>query len=410
MRYNSGNIVQPFRKNVSCMFIIYWVVLVFWQNVGGAEVRSSVDMVIKIGLLAYFVWFYLRKAKRISKKIVWVFLLSASLLITAAREEQFPLSNVIAYAFPIIFITMVYGLGDRMEINRQHLVAFCNCVIAITLYAAIYAVIFCWDQFETVFMINIAYGNELSSFFASNFEYGMYLVAAIICCLISLKYNNDSRKKKRFYICCIVVFSINLILTFSRTALFAIIGFFLVYMLFGKGKLRRWILALMLISLVAVFVSPDLRTFLFNVVLKRNALGDRDILAVNAIEYFANGSVADILFGHGIYKSRVYFELEYGHGSVHNAYLQMLLYSGLVGFLFMLIFLLAQVYVSFRTIRRDRFIGIVSFGCVMMAMMMMMSTTAIIFTSSIDSYFLTMFFIVVPKYVRNSLYRGSFDS
>lgn len=399
--YNQSE--HSFRKNVGFMFVIYWGILVFWQNVSGAQTRGTIDTIIKIGLLAYFIGFYLRRAKVINIKIIPVFFLAFSLIITATGESQFSLSNVIAYAYPILFLSMVYGFGDGHEINRSQLVSFCNCVIGITLYAAIYAILFRWDQFAGALSLSAAYGSELCSFFISNHEYGMYLVAAIISCLLCLKYTlKINKKRKIIYIIAIALFSVNLILTFSRTSLLGLGIFLIVYCLFEKAKARKWIIMIAVAIIVIMTLSPTISTFVNNIVLKENNTAGRDVLFAQGVQYFQNGTLFEKIFGHGINAPRLYFESYYDHGSVHNGYLQVLLYYGLVGFISMSAFILHQVIVSIRFLKVDRHIGAISLALLLSAAAMMFTNTAIIFTSAIDSYFLTIFFIVVPKYLRNS--------
>jgi len=118
--------------------------------------------------------------------------------------------------------------------------------------------------------------------------------------------------------------------------------------------------------------------------------------------------VVEKVFGYGYAETRAHFVTSLDHGSVHNAYLQVLLYYGLVGCVSMVLFVLTQVITSIRFLRVDRFVGTVSLALVLCAAAMMVTNTAILFTSPIDSFFLTMFFIWVPKYVRNCVRQNEF--
>jgi len=400
----------PFRKSVAFLLVFYWAVLVAWQNISSAEARSSVDVVIKVGLLAYFSWFYLRRGRLVSGKILWVLLLAVFLLVTAFSETEFPLSNVIAYGYPVIFLTMVYGLGDRYEITRKQLLGFCNWVIGIVLYACIYAFIFCQDQFIGILAVSQAYGNELTSFFLSSHEYGMYLACAMVSCGLCLKYNNQmTRIRKAFYIVVLAVFDLNLVLTFSRTSMAGLAVFLLVFILTEKGRLKWWILGMLLVLGIIILSSPELSDYVYRIVLKENNMANRDNLISGGIRYYQAGSLLEKMFGYGIYDTRIYFEYYLRNGSVHNAYLQVLLYYGAAGFCFLIVFLLTQIAVAVKMIRVDRFFGSVRLGLVGMALLMMFTNTAIIFTSPIDSYFMTVYMFVVPKYVGNAIVRHRFQ-
>ena len=416
-RLSSGNapenklrILRPsYLTNVSFMFFLYWAVLVAWQNISRAEARSSVDVIIKTGLLILFVGFYLFNAKYIYKKILWVILFSISLMITLFSEPDFPFSILIAYVYPILILTMVYGFGDKYEIDRDQLTAFCNCVIIVLMFAAVYAAVFNTEHFTSALSFTSAYGNELASFFLSSHEYGMYLVYGIAACFICLRYKERRLSKRILYYIAIVVFLINLVLTFSRTSMLAAVLLFAVCILFLKNKKLWFYSVLLMITGIIVIISvPALWNFVYRVILKENNLAGRGELNAIAVDYFIEGTWFQKLFGHGVYESRTYFENMTTHGSVHNAYLQVLVYYGLIGSLSLTVFLISQFYACIREIKKDRFIGVISLGILVSAAAVMFTNTPIIFTSPIDSYFLTIFAVIVPKYVRNAINSGRF--
>lgn len=400
---------DSFTRNVSFMFVVYWGILVFWQNVSGAETRGTMDLLIKVGLMIYFVGFYLLRARTFNIKGLPVLLLAISLLITASTESTFSLGNLVSYAYPVIILFVVYGFGDNLQINREQLLAFCKCVIGITLYAAIYAVIFCWDQFAGALSLNSAYGNELSSFFISNHEYGMYLVAAIVACILCLNLSKGlDTIRKMCYLAIIAFLAVNLILTFSRTSMLGLAVFLFVYVLWGKKTARKWLVSLAVVLVVVIAAFPRLTEFVWNIVFKGNNAADRDVLLEQGVRYYNNGEIIQKLFGHGIYETQNYFEKHFEHSSVHNAYLQVLLYYGLAGLGMLIVFLLSQLVGGIRFYKKDRYMGAVFVGLLLSAMAMMFTNTAIIFTSPIDSFFLTVFFVLIPKYVRNSILQEKF--
>ncbi len=402
---------QPFHKSVGFLFASYWTILVAWQNISRSETRSNIDIVIKIGLLLYFTVFYLKRSSVLHSNILLVFVIGATLMITATRSEDFSLSILISYIYPLLFMTMVYSIGNHFVIIQKHLIIFCNWIIVVVLYASIYALIFCREQFVNAFSVSNAYGNELSSFFISSHEYGLYLVAGIVSSFLCLTISPAiSPAKALFYIAALAVFAVNLILTFSRTSLLSLAIFLIIFAVFGKGSLRRWIIVLSISCIIIVFCSPKLSSFVFDIVLKGNNLAGRDTLFDAAIDYYASGSFVDKLFGFGITSSRDLFSSTLNHGSVHNAYLQILLYYGAIGLSALVLFLLSQIMTNIRLFRKNRFWGSIFLGLNLSAAAIMFTNTTIIFTSPIDSYFLTIFMFIVPKYVRNALNQGVFDN
>lgn len=410
MRRNRFIIKTEYFGNVSFMLFLYWAVLVLWQNISGTTAKSAGDVVVKIGLLLYFVVFYLLRAKRLYFKAGWALVLVLCLVIPFLGEADRSMNVMVSYIYPVLVLFMAYGLGDKLEINKKQLVAFCNSVILVVLYAAIYAVIFCADQFKAAFSIDYAYGNELSSFFVSNFEYGVYLMCGIVACMICMYFQpRATRFMKAFYAIAIAVFAVNIVLSFSRTTIFSMILFLLVYVVFSKNrKYKTAIIVLAVLTALAIAFIPELNRFVFDIVLKGNTMSGRDELGELAMKYFDKSTGLEKFFGHGISESRAFFEEATSHGSVHNAYLQVLVYYGLSGVAFVVIFLVMQIITCVKEMKKDRFIGVVSLGLVCAAALIMVTTTAIIFNSSIDSFFVTMFMILIPKYVRNSIQNNRF--
>lgn len=402
---------RAYLKSVAFMLFLYWMILVIWQNISGAGNLNTADTVIKIGLLLYMVVYFVFHARKISSKIFVVFAFALMLIITFFSEQSIDLRTVINYAYPVLLTAMVYCFGDDFKIKREHLIAFFNCVIILVSYTAFYAIIFCQDQFESAFSITTAYGNELTSFFTSNYEYGIYLAFAIIACLVCIRLKrNELTRAKVPYILAILLFVPNLILTYSRTSIFATIIAFVIFFVFDKNKkFKSWALIITIFVIAIILLVPTLREFVFEIVMKGNESADRDILFKSALDFFKDGTVFEKIFGHGITSTQDFFEAETDHGSAHNAYLQVLVYYGIVGLAVMLVFLISQLYLNIKLIKKNRFMGAIFTAMLVSACVMMFTTTSIIFTSPIDSYFLTILAVVVPKFVRNSIYSGEFD-
>lgn len=158
-----------------------------------------------------------------------------------------------------------------------------------------------------------------------------------------------------------------------------------------------------------IFLSKDVREFFFKIVLKDNNLAGRDELYELAIQYFNNADVWEQLFGRGITETRDYFTISTTHGSVHNAYLQVLLYYGVIGLIFMLCFILCRFFAAIKLIKKDKFLGVLNLGLTLTGVLLMTTNTSIIFNSPIDSFFLTSFFMVIPKYTENAVINESFN-
>ncbi|MBR0206036.1 MAG: O-antigen ligase family protein [Clostridia bacterium] len=391
--------------------VFYWIVLVVWQNISTTVTRTGLDLVIKVILILWITFEFLRVKHTVGKKCI-PFVLFALFMVLAycLNERTNELSVIINYAYPLLFVFLTYVVGDRFTINRRELLQICNGVILVVAYMALYAIIFDNDQIVSALSIQSAYGNELRSFFVSSHEYGLYLAGGIVSCLIALRIKARERiQEKYYYWIAMFLFFPNLILTFSRTSLLGLICVVAVLLVFSKrNNIKKYLIVCVLLLALLLVCNPSLRNYAYTVVLKENKLGGRGDLYRLAISYYSGGTVMEKIFGHGVETTRAYFEIMTTHGSVHNAYLQMLLFFGLIGFTIMMAFLVIQVAGVFKIFRKDRFCGSMMLAVLVMGLAIMFTDTTYIFFPSTDSYFLTIIAIVFPKYIRNAIQSDSF--
>ena len=412
IRTNFLRISTNKEKNVSLMLFFYWAVLVLWQNINPAGTAgTAADTVIKLGLLGSLSVYFLLNPRSNYRYFLLFGLFVASIIVSFSMESPISLRSFVNYLYPVIFVFLTLLVGDKNEINKRQLLTFLKLVIVIVLYAACYAIIMMPDKFIGAMNLTNAYGNELKSFFFSNHEYALYLSSGIISCVMCLELDkNKPFSKVLLYLIIILFFGVNLILTFSRTFMLGMLCFFIVYCLLNiKSSFSK--LALLAAGTVTIFIFAvsEYREFVFRILMKENNLAGRDELSDYALKIFEKGNAIGKLFGQGVTRVQNTLSNEFEHSSVHNGYLQLLLYFGAVGLGFMICFILTRLIASIKAIKKHKFIGIISVAFVLMCVVIMPFNTTIIFTSQIDSYFLTMFMLIVPKYVINSINAGNFD-
>ena len=391
------------------VIFIYWAVLVVWQNISEYSAQGTIDTLLKIGLLLFLTISYLaitgknQTIKPLNLALFTLFLLTQ--IFTLFFELNFSFRIIVSYVFPLLFVFLSFVYNSSYKISKAEYVTFLNCIIAVVAYSALYAVVFKTEYFRQAFSISSAYGNELSSFFVSNHEYGMYLLAGIIACIVCLEYKKEQPLRKKFlYFACILLFIPNLVLTFSRTSILAMVGFLTIYVFFmGQSKTKRWAVAAIFALLMIFIFSQTFRDFILKIVLKENTSAGRDVLYRLAIDFYKDSDLLHQIFGSGIQTARSFFDAETSHGSVHNAYLQVLVYYGVVGLTFMIGIILSRLNASVKLIKKDKFTGIVLLALTVSCILLLFSNTTILFNSPIDSFFLTAFFIVIPKYLENGL-------
>ena len=406
------NYVKQKSNRIYKVVLFYWIILVIWQNLRHTVTRSGIDLAIKVGLILWLLIEFLWVEHTFSKKpfIYFSTFLTFFLLVYVFIERSFKFSTILIYIYPLLLVFLTCVLGNSFTINIHELLYLCNGTVITVAYITIFGLIFHSDQFIKALTASTAYGNELRSFFVNSHEYGLYLAGGVVCCLIALKIKSRAKIRDKFYYwLALLLFFPSLLLTYSRTTLLGILCVFVVLVIFSKknGIKRALIIGGIIIALLIIFIEP-VRTFVFNNILKENKLGVREDIYQMSFEYFKEGSVTEILFGRGIEASRAFSVEETTHTSVHNAYLQILLYYGIIGLLFLAVFYIVQIIETIKLLKINRFCGAMMLAVEIMGIVVMFTNTAYVFFSSTDSYFLTLVSIIVPKYVRNAINDGVF--
>lgn len=409
--YSEKN-TSKYQNNVDIVFFIYWAVLVLWQNINPGGTGTMYDTLIKTALFGITIVYFLLHTKGNNFKYFGVFIIFAiNILISFLSERYVSLRTILNYFFPVLLSFFTLIIGSKYEIRKSQLIRFLNCVIAVVLYTALYAMLFMPEYFVNALSIDSAYGNELSSFFYSNHEYALYLLSGIISCIFIIELDKGIHLfRKILYVVCGIIFGINLILTFSRTFILGAVSFFAIYLIFNrKSKFAKLIFVLVILVLLVIIFIPQANEFFIKIVLKDNNLAGRDDLSDLAVKTFNDSSLFQKLWGQGVTKMQSLFTDVTSHQSVHNAYLQILLCFGVSGLMAILLFLFTRFLNSIKIIRHNRFIGVANTAMVISCFAVMFFNTTMLFNSSVDSFFLTVFMIIVPKYVGNAILNDTFD-
>lgn len=398
-------------QKIGTVFFLYWAILVLWQNINPGQTGTTADTLLKMILLLSMTLYFCTHKKGNFTQLPVFLVFTVSILCSFLMETAFSLRLLLHYFFPLLFAFLVLIVGGNTEMNRKQLLGFLHGVIFVVLYAALYAVIVMPHKFLSAFQVSGAYGNELSSFFNSSHEYALYLFAGAVSCLVCLELSPKlSIGKKFFYICCAVLFLVNLCLTFSRTFMLSAFCFVLLYMLINrKSSWAKWMFFAGTFGVIVIFTVPFLREYIFRILMKENNPAGRDDLAELALQVFQEAPILGKLFGSGLSIIQHTFVAEAGHRSVHNAYLQILLYFGISGLVILVLFLLSHLISCIKLTAKHRFLGTVTTALAISCVIAMMFNTATVFTSSIDSFFMTAYTIIVPRYVSNAVKSSHFS-
>ena len=312
----------------------------------------------------------------------------------------FAASAVITFLFMTAQIAIFMIINRRMEIGGQSLDRFCKLMILIAVAMCVYNMIAHWDRFRIVFDLSFgAYGQECRSFLYSNHEFAVYLSIA----LISAIYLTLSRKMKlRYFIPVFAVMILNLLSTYSRTAM---VGFAVsaVLLLFFESKNKTRFIFFTLIVVVAAALAlqnNEINDFVMQKVFKGSFASSgsimdskRENMYVNEYAVFRESDLLRQIFGYGYSGANAF--------PGHDAYIHILLTGGLAMFAFFAGIIVFSINQSVIVMRYDRRAGALLLGFQAFALLYMVAQTPILFYSTMDSFFITMICVIIPMYVRN---------
>ncbi len=398
-------------RDICRVFFIYWIVLLIWQNAFAAIDNTAVDSALKFVLLGYLAFSYLRNGRTVRRRNIILFLVfSISLLITylSCDINNTSLGNVVYYLYPVISLFLMHCIGSECTVSRNQVEKMNNYILLVLVISVLYTVIFHPNQYiNAIGAQGSGYGNELCSFFASMHEYALYLFYGIAICINRVA---DRERLRATYVILFIVFMFTMILTFSRTAVAACVVYISIYAFMNRReKIGKLMIAFLLLGFVLIMLQSSLYDYLFKIVWKSGLTNSRDALTQQAISYFLTGDLWSKLYGHGASGTRLFFKDSLGYASVHNGYLQVLLYFGIFGLLFMVGYLLQSFRECIRFFRVNREVALQSLVMLIFCALVMYPQTFIIFSSSIDCFFLTAMFLVVPKYQRNAVLYGNYE-
>ena len=373
-------------------------------------------MVIKASLIVLLALYFLYNSQSVKRYAMIVFLLLVSIYaVTKLTAEGFSFDDAMFYFFPLLMFLLTLGMGGTCTITKKQLTQLCYMLTFAVMYIVVYALIFQPEKYVEAITVTNAYGNELTSFLTSNHEFGYYLsfgvMAAILCLELDGRLNAG---RKAYLITAIVLFSVSLILTFSRTAIvaFAVMLFF--YVVFSRRKtMRKVLIFTMLGAMAVVFLIPPLREYFLLIVFKNNNDAGREVLIDAGMTMFWRGTLLNKLFGYDRQTAVQYLADTFRHGSFHNSYVQTLVCNGLVGLSFLigcLIYEACNIYRTVKAAQQWKWLIQLFYGFLGAMLVTMMFQTNDLFASSIDSYFLTFFAFVLPIYVNNAVRQGVFES
>lgn len=392
------------KSNIIMTMFWYWIIIIVWQYVRPVANRSLIDTAVKMGMFAVILLYAMRNGRGIrlygnTGSCILLFFIT-QIFTVAFDSGDVSTGNIITIVFMFIEIMVFLVMLDHEVITEEELTKFCRYLLFIALVMCIYNMTYHSGRFLATFTSGSAYGRECKSFLYSNHEFGIYLAAAII----SSSWLTIRRKlKKVMFLLSAGVLGVNLLSTYSRTAILGCIAALFILVFFYSKRLFGVISVCSAGILLYITSTPSLNNIIFNKIMKGSFQNGQVLDAGRSSMYeeemqnFLDGSFFQKLFGYG-YGGKS----EFGG---HDAYLTILLIGGVFMFIFFIAVILMGTNYALKTMRVNKSIGSLMIGYIVFTVLYMVAQTPILFFSSMDSFFITMLAVIIPKYIYNYYYR-----
>lgn len=393
------------KTKVHIVMMLYWILLISWQIFRSVTNRSFLDVIVKCCLMAIPIFYALSVTKRnnkyrVSSLLFLIFYFVSQIITVIINEEILSLSVIVTILFTSLSYFIYMIMLDHEQLSLKQLINLYDSFIICTVILALYNITFCWSRFSQILKISNAYGHETSSILKSNHEFALYLIFGIIMCIFCIK-KKENRKSIIKYYLCILLLLINLVSTFSRTSILSLLFCLLVLIYFyNKKVLPKYILAIGLLVLF-IIITPPIRTYVSEVIMKDNTDARRLILLAYGANLIRSLDPLHQLYGIGYtnFGTELYHTLQ--STSLHNSYLTIMINGGILELAFYASIIISTFKTAKDCRKYDKFSGSLFLGFIVLSLLFMTTATSIIFTSQLDSYTLTMFGIIIPKYYKN---------
>lgn len=400
------NLLPARKRNIAMTMFWYWIIVIVWQWVRPVENRSLIDSLVKVGAFAIILVYAQRRDRKTTESnwLIWMVLFLSTQVITVMFDSGDMTSGaLISIAFIFIQIMVFLVLLSDDEVYESEVEKFCKFLVIVGMIMAIYNMIFERGRFIQAFSSGGGrYGSECKSFLYSNHEFGIYLANSIISLFwLTL------RGKAKFWVLfvCGAVLGANLISTYSRTAILGTVAAVFILLFFYKKNVFAAALFIFAIAVAIIYLNPTTRAIIFDKILKGTFENgqimddNRSTMYQGEFELFKTADTFKQFFGYG-YAGREKFE-------GHNGYLQILLTGGITMFVFFIGIIIVGFKYSLKVVMVNKSLGSLMLGYQIFSLLYMIAQTAVLFYSTMDSFFITMTAILIPKYVYNHVMFGS---
>lgn len=390
---------------ISLMIIINIVSHYFRYIADDIRIITSMDEICWIILLIFFIYsifidFYKIKIYKISFCVFLILIISTIIGWNYGIRHFKDLESYFAQLVILLlsyFLCICVDWSSKLTINNLDVVmkVFTLCATV----SVVYADVFQYDLIVRV-LTNDRAAKASWNFYSFFSQRNIYACVCFLA-IISSIYLFERFKKKR-YIVVILCFIFNLYITDSQTSIFSAMFFLILYIYF-KSEHKIFLIASIILAIIVFLLSST--NFSFSKIFSNHMTSfgvDSGRLRINMwIEAIKQLSVNKAwLCGMGDGSNCVYLINEYGYGSFHNGFIDVLFKGGLIR----LMSYIFVIYISWKKINSNNNIeykNVMKSALLAFCLYSCFEAGGMFFELNYFAVTTTMLFIMIPLNIKN---------
>ncbi|WP_045518843.1 O-antigen ligase family protein [Neobacillus niacini] len=307
-------------------------------------------------------------------------------------HDTISILNLIFIYFIFRNIRDQYGLLKRIHIY----------VLIFAVLFSIYNIVENYSYLSSISSFEARYLINFSSYFTNVNGFGLFLFLSLIAGTYALvdeiRFKRKPNFKTAIILIAILFIAMNLVLTFSRTAILSSIIFFVIFTTLKNRRIHGMFIILALLGASYFIIQIDgISRFIDEYIIK----ADQGISGRDLIWYYGLQLLSDKpLFGYGTMYGSSLIEEYAGVSGYHNMFLQAAIDGGLFWFVFTCVFILYSLKIAIQVYKGNSKYGALAIASIVSIFAYGMFEGEKLFGFGLFSNMLTTYGIVLPLVLR----------
>lgn len=301
------------------------------------------------------------------------------------------LEGMVNISISFLYYVLFMSLLSLEKVGKKGILIFGDFYNFFLLYACIVNIILNYQNILDLNIMSSSYEYNFSSFFTNRNTFALFLLIGVMLTLYSMSVRSITFDKIIF-----LIIILNLLLTFSRTALLGSLVFIsLFYILNIRKHIFRKII-LLIFFLVIIFTISSITGFnsffLNNIIRLEVGTTGRTAIWKEVLEVINSNN---IFFGVGQSIAKYY--------TIHNTLLTILAYGGILLVIFYIFLFIGIIRIDVKIYKRDKQLGALFISSLITFFVISNTETIIPFLSNALNTIYTILIVLMPRYCINML-------